>query len=109
MTLNPVDSTPRVAQAHGHLRAAGSVLAAVARIFAASSRTAAIDLTGPTDNVALRHALTVLPNGNFVVVDSAAQGGIGAVYVHKPTPDRDQLASHRRPFAACRQRRFSAK
>jgi len=67
MTLNPVDSTLRVAQAHGHLRAAGSVLAAVARIFAASSRTAAIDLTGPTDNVALRHALTVLPNGNLVV------------------------------------------
>ena len=61
-----------------------AVLAAVACLFAASSRAAPIDLTGPAGSVAFGHSVTVLPNSNFVVVDAGAQGGIGAVYLYSP-------------------------
>lgn len=46
---------------------------------------AQIDIAGPAGSIAFGTTVTVLPNGNVVVTDPLAGGGMGAVHLHAPS------------------------
>ncbi len=54
-------------------------------IFSASVHAAQIDIAGPPGSNAFGSGITVLPNGNIVVIDSFAASGLGRVHLYSPS------------------------
>lgn len=54
-------------------------------LFALPVAAAQIDIQGPPGSTRFGEGVTVLPNGNIVVLDPSAAGGVGRVHLYSPT------------------------
>ncbi len=68
--------------ASGSSRRAAYAFALLSLALAGSAGAVQIDIPGPEGSIEFGTSVTVLPNGNFVVTDPAAQINIGAVYLY---------------------------
>jgi len=81
MTPDSTRARGRRARAHLLSRSLACALAAIALC----AHAAQIDIAGPPGSVAFGTTVTVLQNGNVVVTDPVAGGGMGAVHLYAPS------------------------